>query len=435
MQNQSTIKYHSGHTEAFFAFNGRQIPYRCNIVLVDVIGDFALFIGASAEGPGPYESFVMPDWVFTVDQTSNVVYWGPREVVKISHCRLYFQSTEDLLAFSSTLVEIAGRVAHTAQLTAGCIATARQLLSPPLTMEKEVSTSEIDGYTPAVAETMSDTSSYRFTGGMLVFQVQGRMFRLHQDVLVARSQFFRDMFSLPPEGERALEGQTEETPIVIPGVTWEDFTSVLYLFYGREFDQGYKFSEDSLIGILRLSNKWQIAGGRAFVIPQLTAESDVDPVVWFSLACHERVRPWFIPSFMAIAAKTFTEDDVCLIGITWVAYFTQLREERYNFRRLALTVPPPTRAEIHECDDECSKRWPLVWRYFLVAWFYAEDFLEPQELLEMFEEVNAKNLGLCETCLDAVVDTLRSDPMMRMEAESLREGARKATEMVVFEDD
>ncbi|THH33082.1 hypothetical protein EUX98_g1095 [Antrodiella citrinella] len=282
---------------------------------------------------------------------------------------------------------------------------------------------------------MPSTSSYYFTGGMLYFEVQGKIFRIHEDILVARSTFFKQMFSLPREGVREVEGQTEEAPIVVPGVTSQDFTSVLLFLYGREFDRCHKFSEDSLAGILRLSNKWQIPGGRAFVIPQLTAQSDIDPVVWFSLASHERVRQWFMPSFVAAAAKSFTEDDIFLIGVTWTAYFTQLREQQLNFRRLAYFTQPPTRAELDECPSECHKKWPLIWRYFHVAWFYADGFLGYKELLDMLEEVNAVNHGICETCFEAVEEDLQNNSMLRMESELLLDSARKAMAMVVFDDD
>ncbi|THH33051.1 hypothetical protein EUX98_g1101 [Antrodiella citrinella] len=133
--SRSFVKYRSGRAEIYFASNGRVTPNRCDIVLIEVVGDFALLIRAAFDGGQGrhkrHEMFIENDWCVSVDKIGNIVYWGSRQSLMIDRCYVTFKSTEELLKFSSALAAILERVQHDENVAAGRIADARKLLGQP----------------------------------------------------------------------------------------------------------------------------------------------------------------------------------------------------------------------------------------------------------------------------------------------------------------
>ena len=59
-------------------------------------------------------------------------------------------------------------------------------------------------------------------------QVENRLFRIPQALLVNNSEFFADMFQLPQGPDDVLEGSSDTNPITVPsGITADEFRHFL----------------------------------------------------------------------------------------------------------------------------------------------------------------------------------------------------------------
>jgi hypothetical protein len=67
-----------------------------------------------------------------------------------------------------------------------------------------------------------------------MYQIENRLFRVHRHFLVQGSEIFRDMFSQAGMCEgaaTAVEGMSEDKPIVLSQVTVKEFKALSRFFY------------------------------------------------------------------------------------------------------------------------------------------------------------------------------------------------------------
>lgn len=65
---------------------------------------------------------------------------------------------------------------------------------------------------------------------MITFQVEDQLFREPKRYFAAHSEVFRTMFTLP-SGETNPEGQSDENPLKLEGISAQDFEHLLSVIY------------------------------------------------------------------------------------------------------------------------------------------------------------------------------------------------------------
>ncbi|KAF8961859.1 hypothetical protein BDZ97DRAFT_1920976 [Flammula alnicola] len=71
--------------------------------------------------------------------------------------------------------------------------------------------------------------------GMAVFNIQGRLYKVHRYFFIRESEVFKSMFGCPPSVEGGKDGDSDEKPIHLPQVTCAEFEALLdFFYYGRE---------------------------------------------------------------------------------------------------------------------------------------------------------------------------------------------------------
>jgi hypothetical protein len=75
------------------------------------------------------------------------------------------------------------------------------------------------------------STRFWFSGGTVVIQAENTQFRIHWDILAARSSVFKDLFELP---QAAGEPMVEGCPLVVVQDSVEDWVILLeVLYYSR----------------------------------------------------------------------------------------------------------------------------------------------------------------------------------------------------------
>jgi BTB/POZ domain len=66
---------------------------------------------------------------------------------------------------------------------------------------------------------------------LLISQVEGQTYKIHRYFLTRESQFFKDLFSLPPSGDSASIEGSDSNPITVPGTPIQEIENLLRFFY------------------------------------------------------------------------------------------------------------------------------------------------------------------------------------------------------------
>ncbi|KAI0317597.1 hypothetical protein OF83DRAFT_1058389, partial [Amylostereum chailletii] len=121
-------------------------------------------------------------------------------------------------------------------------------------------------------------------------QVENKLYKIHHHFLSKHSSVFRDMFALPvsltSSGES--EGDSDEHPICLSGVTALEFESLMKVFYHR-CNPGFQLSQAEWIAVLSIAHRFELhsiyqratqnllsAASDAEVVPLLAAAERYD---------------------------------------------------------------------------------------------------------------------------------------------------------------
>ncbi|KAF8961862.1 hypothetical protein BDZ97DRAFT_1759686 [Flammula alnicola] len=71
--------------------------------------------------------------------------------------------------------------------------------------------------------------------GMAIFNIQGRLYKVHRHFFIQESEVFKSMFDCPSPPGGNQDGDSDETPIYLPEVTCAEFEALLdFFYYGRK---------------------------------------------------------------------------------------------------------------------------------------------------------------------------------------------------------
>ncbi|KAI6040610.1 hypothetical protein EDC04DRAFT_2602387 [Pisolithus marmoratus] len=143
----------------------------------------------------------------------------------------------------------------------------------------------------------------------VTFLVENCLFKVPRKTLEEESTVFRDMFLLPQPDIAMIEGLDDARPVVLQGISKDDFESLLKALLYRQHGQnkGQDLLTNQWVSVLKLSTMWEFANLRAAAISWLdTSDASLcrpDPVERVALATQYDIKEWLLPSLLALARR------------------------------------------------------------------------------------------------------------------------------------
>ena len=176
--------------------------------------------------------------------------------------------------------------------------------------------------------------------------MEDTLFAVPRKGFLRDSEFFREMFDLPPEKDKPVEGSCIEHPLCIGRVRKEDLTYLLRAMYPscgfhplfhatltHENHFRYVCQDDSLpcsawVVILKLLTMWRFSRGRQSVLEKLKTIADpiTKVLLWEEHALD--AEEWLIPAVTAIARReqSLTIEEGTRLGLENVIRISCIRE-------------------------------------------------------------------------------------------------------------
>ncbi|KZV92459.1 hypothetical protein EXIGLDRAFT_836458 [Exidia glandulosa HHB12029] len=126
-----------------------------------------------------------------------------------------------------------------------------------------------------------------FNDGNLVLQVQHTQYKVHRSLMSNRSDFFRDMLTLPC----TTEG-TEAAPLFLPDVGERHFTVFLKFLYSQWGDD-LKFTTDNWMYVVRVAHRFQFTSALRVAMGKCDDEEPDTKLYW---AEQLGLAEWEVPA-------------------------------------------------------------------------------------------------------------------------------------------
>ncbi|KAF9645248.1 hypothetical protein BDM02DRAFT_3120542 [Thelephora ganbajun] len=185
--------------------------------------------------------------------------------------------------------------------------------------------------TPSETFYVSDNS-------IVIFRVDGTLYRVHRHYFCSEPSVFADMFVVrPPQlvevnGEKQLEGTTDESAIEIPGVTAIEFEALLHFFYSSyDLDNT---DPEHWVNLLFVATRLRFTRIRARAIQTIgTKFESMCPVEKLAIGTMLNVEEWIFSSFSKICRreKPLSDAEARRLDIVTVARIARAREAIHNF--------------------------------------------------------------------------------------------------------
>ncbi|KAG7449841.1 uncharacterized protein BT62DRAFT_610108 [Guyanagaster necrorhizus] len=113
----------------------------------------------------------------------------------------------------------------------------------------------------------------------VVFLVENMLFNVPRYHFESFSVIFKTMFALPQGDSLNVDGSSDERPLILQGVTAQEFRSLLSVMLHPEPPV---LTKEAWIAVLKLSNMWRLVNIRNIAIRQMSEKeiSFVDKIIW-----------------------------------------------------------------------------------------------------------------------------------------------------------
>ncbi|TDL18868.1 hypothetical protein BD410DRAFT_774612 [Rickenella mellea] len=180
-----------------------------------------------------------------------------------------------------------------------------------------------------VTEETIEHSVYYFS--LVVFLVDGKLFKVPRIFFEEQSTVFRDWFMLPPGGENSEiipEGTSDKQPIRLEGVKKDDFAAFLKLLIPLKPWETVDLQKKELIAALALSTMWEFKQIREVAILQLERLLS-DVVERIILGQKYDVGAWILPAYTELAKRLLppTVEEASRLGMEFTFKMIQAREK------------------------------------------------------------------------------------------------------------
>ncbi|KAJ7250484.1 hypothetical protein B0H12DRAFT_662849 [Mycena haematopus] len=128
----------------------------------------------------------------------------------------------------------------------------------------------------------------------ITFQVEDCIFNVPRYHFEHTSEIFASMLTLPAGDGVQAEGQSDQNPIVLEGISKVDFRALLKVLYPLSILNTDKWmTKDEWISVAKLSTQWRFLEARALAIKQLLDRSDFGLIKCIVLGRQYNVPPGF----------------------------------------------------------------------------------------------------------------------------------------------
>ncbi|KAF9007531.1 hypothetical protein BDQ17DRAFT_1324102 [Cyathus striatus] len=137
----------------------------------------------------------------------------------------------------------------------------------------------------------------------VIFKVDDELFHLPSHIFINNSQLFGTTFSLEPGPGVQPDGQCDEQPFELAGVTKEDFELFLKVIYPLKFPADYSdFTQSSWLKVINIATMWDFLSIREFAIKQIPLESiaSIDKIIFGE---QYGVIEWFYRGMLEILGR------------------------------------------------------------------------------------------------------------------------------------
>ncbi|KAF8216963.1 hypothetical protein K438DRAFT_1704090 [Mycena galopus ATCC 62051] len=164
----------------------------------------------------------------------------------------------------------------------------------------------------------------------IIFQVEDCLFNVPRYHFERTSEIFATMLTLPPGDAVKVEGQSDDNPIVLDGISKVDFRALLKILYPLQIRRTDFMSKDEWLSVLKLSTQWRFLEARDLAIAQLNNHSDIGDVELILLARQYDVATWLRKGYTSIAERSeiISEEEAQKLGWQTAFRLSQVREKR-----------------------------------------------------------------------------------------------------------
>ncbi|KAJ7117490.1 hypothetical protein C8R44DRAFT_738389 [Mycena epipterygia] len=161
----------------------------------------------------------------------------------------------------------------------------------------------------------------------VTFKVEDRIFKVPRYHFERNSEIFAATFSLPVAYDDHAEGQSDENPLVLEGISSVDFHRLLKVLYPLDIPQILSMPKDEWISVLKLSTLWYFLDARDLAITQITSRG-LQSVEAILLAQQYDVASWLRTGYTDLARREegITLEDAEKIGWEVTVRLYQTRE-------------------------------------------------------------------------------------------------------------
>ncbi|KAF7356245.1 hypothetical protein MVEN_00956000 [Mycena venus] len=167
----------------------------------------------------------------------------------------------------------------------------------------------------------------------ITFKVEECLFNVPRYHFERSSEIFATTFTLPAGDGVHVEGQSDDNPVFLGGISSADFRALLRVLYPLDiehvFDNKAKWmTKDEWISVLKLSTQWWFLAARDLAIQQLNDRNDVTSVDRIVLARKYNVPTWLRMGYTDLARRdeSISREEAEKIGWETAYQLGQVRE-------------------------------------------------------------------------------------------------------------
>ncbi|PPQ99775.1 hypothetical protein CVT24_009677 [Panaeolus cyanescens] len=175
-------------------------------------------------------------------------------------------------------------------------------------------------------ESITRHPRFYFPDGNVIFQIENTLFRVHRYFFQRDSPVFEGMFSLPPPLGEIPEGESEDRPIHLTGVSAKDFEKFLSILYPKDFSRSEITSVADWTSVLTIANQFDFSN--LFQLAKTKLRPILSSAQSIALGKRFDVREWLIPAYtdLCIREEPLRLDEGQIMGLEDVIEIGRVRD-------------------------------------------------------------------------------------------------------------
>ncbi|EAU91908.2 hypothetical protein CC1G_04675 [Coprinopsis cinerea okayama7 len=194
---------------------------------------------------------------------------------------------------------------------------------------------------------------------IVVFKAENELFQVPVLYFMSESQFFRDMFKLPPPEGAPVDGSSEDHPIVLEGIRALEFQALLKVMFTQKKEE---LGTEEWEGVLKLSDMWEMHRFKSLAVKNLGSwVSAQDPVSRILLGRKYNVDDWQGGAYAELVRREepISLDDLSALGADAALKICSLRERCHPVKTITKVIqeyvyhpnrPPTSETETEACE-------------------------------------------------------------------------------------